>query len=77
MQEGGWYFKFKFLTSNSVMVHENEDTFRCTFYSSGNLFYLYQFIFFACWDCIKTNSSLIVSSKIVNPFVYLSKMSPT
>ena len=53
MQEGGWYFKFKFLTSNSVMVHENEDTFRCTFYSSGNLFYLYQFIFFACWGLYK------------------------
>ena len=28
-------------------------------------------------DCIKTNSSLIVSSKIVNPFVYLSEISPT
>ena len=28
-------------------------------------------------DCRKTDSSLIVSSKIVNPSVYLSKISPT
>ena len=28
-------------------------------------------------DCIKTNSSLIVSSKIVHPFAYLLKIGPT
>ena len=28
-------------------------------------------------NCRKTDSSLIVSSKIVNPSVYLSKISPT
>ena len=53
MQEGGWYFTVKFLTLNSVMLHENKDTSRCTLYSSGNLFYLYQFIFFACWGLYK------------------------
>ena len=52
-------------------------TLRCTLYSSGNLFYLYQFIFLHAGDCIKTNSSLIVSSKIVHPFAYLFKIGPT
>ena len=28
-------------------------------------------------DCIKTNSSLIVSSKIVHPFAYLLTIGPT
>ena len=41
----------------------------CSIYN--NLFSLH------AGDCRKTDSSLIVSSKIVNPSVYLSKISPT
>ena len=47
MQEGGgWYFIVKFLTSNSVMLHENKDVLLdVLFYSSGN-FSIYISIYF-------------------------------
>ena len=42
------------------------------------IYYIYINLFsLHAGDCIKTNSSLIVSSKIVHPFAYLLKIGPT
>ena len=66
MQEREWYFTDKFLTSNSVMLHENKDTSLDVLFIQVVIDSIYvNFIFFACWGLYKSQFQLIVSSKLV------------